>query len=152
MGRPDQGMMPSCALFKALRTSADYQSQQNGGRVLINDKQADMLIGDCARKDQPPGSYSWKFIETSVRNGVLHDKEDFLIGGVPAASRPAGSSQPQKKTRTAFTEKDDQILAAFVAAKVKEGFAAKGNQLYQALASKVCGPEIHLIVDRVPHC
>ena len=43
------------------------------------EKQADLIIADHARKDTPPGSISWKFIEQSVAKGVLEDIEDHPV-------------------------------------------------------------------------
>lgn len=112
-------------------------SQSNGGEVVKLEKQADMLIADHARKDVPAGSYSWKFVLQSIQNGRLEDKELHLIGRPAGAARTAGSAQPTKGTRRAFTVEDDEILAAWVLQRKKVGDYLKGNAMYQALEEKV---------------
>jgi hypothetical protein len=94
------------------------------------EKNADLLIADHARTDVPPGSYSWKFIEDSVKSAVLQEKENYVIGRPLNVPRVTGSSEPAKKTRTKFTEQDDDVLARWVA-KHHEG--AGGNKIYQDL-------------------
>lgn len=100
------------------------------------DKQADFLIADHAKKDVPSGSYSWKWIEESVKNGKLADKEDYSIKVPRTESRPGGS-MPQKGTRNAFTKQDDLLLAQFVTRHEKQGTAVSGNVIYKQLESKV---------------
>lgn len=101
------------------------------------DKQADYLIADHARKDVPAGSYSWKWIEDSVKGGRLMDKENYSISPPGSNSRPRGSTQ-QKGSRNAFTKEDDMILMTFVTKHEREGTATSGNVIYKQLESKVC--------------
>jgi hypothetical protein len=98
------------------------------------EKDATYMIADHVRKDAPTGSYSWKFITESVRNGILQLPDRYRIGWTPDMQRPAGSSRPTKRTRTDFTAEDDAALAAHVLS-----FAADrtGNKLYQEFEAMV---------------
>lgn len=100
------------------------------------DKHADFLIADHAKRDVPAGSYSWKWIEETVKRGRLMEREDYLIGAPGHESRPAGSV-PQKSTRNAFTKQDDLLLAQFVTKYERQGIAVSGNVIYKRLEAKV---------------
>jgi hypothetical protein len=97
------------------------------------EKLADIMIADHARKDAMPGSYSWTWIEKSVKNGKLEDLEAHRAGPVAGISRPVGSSQPTRNTRTPFTAADDRALALWVTNAEKQGLSTKGNDIYQQL-------------------
>lgn len=101
------------------------------------EKQADMLIADHVKRNgaaPPPGSYSWKWIDYSVKNGFLQPRDDYRIEGVPAA----GASAPTKgKQRVKFTKEDDDILANFVLNQERQGNPTKGNVIFEALYKKV---------------
>lgn len=92
------------------------------------EKQADMLIADHKRKDVPAGSYSWKFIEDSVKNGIIQIKDRYRIGPDPDLPRPAGANHGAKTTRTPFTKDDDANLAKWV---LSQGSQHQGNAIYQ---------------------
>ncbi|KAM0201280.1 hypothetical protein ACHAPA_002454 [Fusarium lateritium] len=102
--------------------------RQNGGTVVPLEKHADMLIADHVRKDVPPGSYSWQFIEDSVKNGIIQLKDRYLIGRHPDESRPVGSGQPSKSTRTPFSAEDDAKLAKWA---LEHPTEQKGNKIWQ---------------------
>lgn len=102
------------------------------------EKQADMLIADHARKDAPPDSYSWRFLDNSIKNGQLEEKDDHLIGRPVGSSRPVASGAPAKGTRTKFTPEDDTLLAKWVLDYERKGYQTKGNMIYQDLEAKVC--------------
>ncbi|KAL2274363.1 hypothetical protein FJTKL_03280 [Diaporthe vaccinii] len=110
--------------------------QGNGGEVVKLEKQADMLIADHIKKNgaaPPADSYSWQWIEYSVKNGFLQPKDDYRIEGVPAA----GASAPAKgKQRVKFTKEDDEILARFVLNHERQGHATKGNVIFEDLYKK----------------
>lgn len=97
------------------------------------EKQADMLIADHARakKDAPHGSYSWQFIDDSVKNGIIQLKDRYLIGPPPNAPRPVGSGQPTKSTRTPFTREDDARIARWV---LQHPTDQKGNEIWKEYA------------------
>ncbi|KAK4695772.1 hypothetical protein P7C71_g2030, partial [Lecanoromycetidae sp. Uapishka_2] len=90
---------------------AKFVNDVNGGEVVPLEKQADVIIVDHVRKELPPGSHSYQFIEKSVRNGVLEDLNDHKAGPPPGQTRSIGSIiQPPKGTRQKFTLEDDRIL------------------------------------------
>lgn len=100
------------------------------------------MIADHARRGAgapPPGSYSWKWIENSVNNGALEDKDAYLIGRSVDSSRQAGAAEPAKSSRTPFTEKDDLILTKWILNKgTSSGMnATQGNAIYQELERRV---------------
>lgn len=112
----------------------------NGGQVVQLEKNADMLIADHIKKggiSAPDGSYSWQWIDFSVKNGHLQDKEDYLIR---AEARTVGSSQPVKGRRTAFNANDDFILTRWVMANERNGsIASSGNEIYKEFEKKASG-------------
>jgi hypothetical protein len=103
------------------------------------EKNADYLIVDHVKKEVPAGSYSWRWIEESVRTGRLLDPEDFSVGRPAQELRPVGTAQ-QKSTRTPFTEEDDLILSRFVTRHELSGEATSGNRIYRELEVKVRRP------------
>ena len=101
------------------------------------EKQADIVIADHARKDIPPGSISWKFIERSVANGELEDIEKHRAGPPAGTIREVGSAQPARKGRTPFTPEDDRILMEWCIKAERAGLSLKGNDLYKQLEAVV---------------
>ncbi|KAH7410667.1 hypothetical protein BKA64DRAFT_359350 [Cadophora sp. MPI-SDFR-AT-0126] len=112
------------------------QLESNGGTVVQLEINADMIIVDHARKDCPPGSISWTWIEYSLRNGILEDIEGHRAGPAQAQVREVGSTQPTKKTRTKFSPEDDRILMEWVTRAERKGSSILGNIIYQQLAQK----------------
>ncbi|KAG5663300.1 hypothetical protein KAF25_001236 [Fusarium avenaceum] len=102
--------------------------RQNGGTVVPLEKQADMLIADYVRKDVPPGSYSWQFIEDSINNGIIQLKDRYLIGRHPDEPRPVGSGQLSRSTRTKFSAEDDANIAKWA---LEHPTEQKGNRIWQ---------------------
>jgi hypothetical protein len=96
------------------------------------------LIADHARKDAPPGSISWTYIDKSVKNGRLEDPEDHPAGPPTSSFRPVSSARPIKGTRKPFTVEDDRQLAAWVTRAERKGLYTSGNEIYQQLEAKVC--------------
>ncbi|KAF7888791.1 hypothetical protein EAF00_009091 [Botryotinia globosa] len=109
--------------------------RSNGGEVEKIEKNAEIIIADGARKDAPPGSISWKFIEESAKAGKLVDMEDYRCGASERASEQA-YAQPTKSTRTPFTAEDDRILTQWVLEGERLGRFIKGNELYIELAAR----------------
>jgi telomeric repeat-binding factor 2-interacting protein 1 len=103
------------------------------------ERDADYIISDPARKDAPAGSYSWKFIEDSLKKGVAQDVEQYLAGPPAGSVRSVGSRIPGKTTRTPFTPSDDLVLYKWVTDAVKKGMATKGNEIYEQLEMIVRG-------------
>lgn len=83
------------------------------------------------------GSTSWTFIERSIRNGKLEDIDDHRAGPIAQNTRPVGSKQATKSTRTPFTAEDDRILMDWVVKAERKGLAIKGNEVYEQLEKKV---------------
>ncbi|KAM4063078.1 rap1 myb domain-containing protein [Hirsutella rhossiliensis] len=86
----------------------------NGGVIKPLEKDADMLIADCARKDAPADSYSWKFITDSIAKGIIQLEDRYCIGVNRSEPRPARPGRSTKSTRTPFTLADDVSLARWV--------------------------------------
>jgi hypothetical protein len=105
--------------------------QANGGTVVPLENRADILIADHAKpKFAPPGSYSWKFIEDSVKNGFIQIKDRYLIGLDPDVPRPAGGGGGGlRTTRTPFTDADDAVVAKWVLSRSNR----TGNKIFQDL-------------------
>ncbi|KAI0120835.1 TRF2-interacting telomeric protein/Rap1 C terminal domain-containing protein [Hypoxylon sp. NC0597] len=143
--RPQNGIFKGMKFWVAhripMRLNWIQAIQNNGGQVVPIEEKADYLIADHARKDCPPGSYSWKLIEDSVNAGVLQTLDDYLCGSAPrqsgaSESEPAGSAKPQKGTRRRFTAEDDLILTEWVIRKERKGEATLGNDIYKELEAK----------------
>jgi hypothetical protein len=88
------------------------------------------MIADHARKDAPHGSYSWRFIDESIKLGRLANQESHQI-------RPPVRDPVAKATRKSFTPEDDQILMEFVLGKEALGEALAGQKIYYELAEQV---------------
>ena len=110
--------------------------QQNGGEIVLLDKNADFIIADHARQDNPPGSTSWKWIEDSVKKGELQDPDDYSAGPKERVVRAVGSSHPVRTGRTPFTAEDDRLLMEWVTDAELKGASLKGNELYKQLEAQ----------------
>ncbi|KAF7943989.1 hypothetical protein EAE96_010401 [Botrytis aclada] len=106
--------------------------RSNGGEVEKLEKNAEIIIADHKRKDAPPGSISWKFIEDSAKAGKLVGVEEYRCGGAPERA----FAQPAKSTRTPFTAEDNRILTQWVLEGEHLGRSTKGNELYIELAER----------------
>jgi TRF2-interacting telomeric protein/Rap1 - C terminal domain/Rap1 Myb domain len=116
------------------RTRFMEDVRANGGEVVPVEKQADICLFDHARKNPPPGMYSYRYVEYSIRKGQREDLEAHRIGGVESrAARPVGSvTMASKGSRNTFSEADDQFLWNWV--KPYEGLrGSAGNVIYQQL-------------------
>lgn len=108
--------------------------QANGGEVLPLENQADIKIVDHAKKEALPGTYSYTYIEKSIRNGTLENLEDHVVGPPVGTVRSIGSiSHPAKTQRTKFTEGDDRILWNWVHEYQQKGGRTDGNDIYKQL-------------------
>ncbi|KAJ9658857.1 hypothetical protein H2198_003427, partial [Neophaeococcomyces mojaviensis] len=113
--------------------------RRNGADIVPLEKQADMCLVDHARKVLPLGDgyFSYKFVEDSIRKGTLEDPEQHRVGIQSRAQRPVGSvTYAGKRTKTAFTEADDQILYNCVVPFRDAGGKWKGNAIYKQIEEK----------------
>lgn len=83
-------------------------------------------------------SYSYKYIEDSVRNKWLARLEDYRAG--PSPQRPVGATYiPSRGIKVIYSMEDDQLLWDYVQQfEGKTGVAISGNKIYQDLAARVC--------------
>ena len=106
----------------------------NGGEVVKLEKNADIIIADDARKEVVSGSYSYKWIDQSIKNGALEDLDDYLAGPQMGAPRAIGSmSRPMKNIRTPYTAEDDRVLFDWVQAQAQRGGSTSGNETFKQL-------------------
>ena len=85
-------------------------------------------------------SYSYTFIDDSLRHGTLEDLADHSVGPNKGTVRTVGSiAQPTKNTRKKFTAADDRMLWDWVMTNPQKGGGTDGNEIYKQLEVKV-GP------------
>ncbi|KAJ9607229.1 hypothetical protein H2200_008301 [Cladophialophora chaetospira] len=109
-------------------------AERNGAVVVDMDVDADVRLVDHAKKTNAPGTYSYKYVEASIRNGVLEDLASHAIGAPSRVSRPVGSIVTAPKPgRTPFTPEEDQLLWNWVKPFMDKGGAWKGNEIYKQL-------------------
>lgn len=107
--------------------------QANGGRVVKLEKQANYIICDHLRKDIPAGGYSYKLIETALKDGRFPEPSTYATAAKTGPAREVGSATATKSTRTPFTPEDDQVLWDWVKRAEAAGGSAKGNEIYKEL-------------------
>ncbi|KAL8812233.1 MAG: hypothetical protein Q9200_001174 [Gallowayella weberi] len=111
--------------------------EANGGQTTLLEKEADIKIVDHTRKEQLPGTYSYKYIEDSVRSGALQDLDRYLAGPPIGTIRTVGSTiQPAKAGRTQYTTEDDRALVNWVVGVEQRGGATNGNEIYKQLEAQ----------------
>ncbi|KAL8800103.1 MAG: hypothetical protein Q9182_005415 [Xanthomendoza sp. 2 TL-2023] len=111
--------------------------EANGGLITPLEKEAAIKIVDHARKEQLPGTYSYKYIEDSVRNGALQDLDQYVVGPPIGTIRTVGSIvQPAKSGRTKFSTEDDQALVNWVIGVEQRGGSTNGNEIYKQLEAQ----------------
>lgn len=108
--------------------------QANGGVVVPLEKQADLLICDHARPNNPVGGTSWKYIEECIKAGELLDAFAFACGPASGTVRDVGSTVTAARgTRVPYTAEDDRILTEWVTRCVQGGGDERGNLIYKDL-------------------
>ncbi|KAE8351635.1 TRF2-interacting telomeric protein/Rap1 C terminal domain-containing protein [Aspergillus coremiiformis] len=110
--------------------------QQYGGIIRLYEKDADIKLVDHAKKNLPPDTYSYRYVEWSVRNGKLEDLEKHRAG--PSAARPVGATHiPTRRHRLPYTLEDDQYLwDQMVPYEEDPNASIHGNKIYQKLAAQ----------------
>ena len=120
------------------RSAFINQIRLNGGQVVALEKQADYVVGDHVRRDSPPGSISYTFIEQSIRDGKLAKPEDHLAGTVERVVREAGSAaRPARRRKVPFTAEDDRVLYRWVKECQAKGGRVLGNAIFIQLEEVV---------------
>ncbi|KAF2825368.1 hypothetical protein CC86DRAFT_371062 [Ophiobolus disseminans] len=111
--------------------------QANGGEIVKLEKQADYMIADHIRKDCPPGSISYEFVDKSIKEGRLRDPQDHRAGPqLGEAREPGAINRPVKGGRAPYTADEDIILYIWVRDCVANGGSASGNEIYKQLEAK----------------
>ncbi|RHZ62131.1 putative transcription factor Rap1 [Aspergillus thermomutatus] len=110
--------------------------ETNGGTVRLQEKDADIKLVDHTRKNLPSDTYSFKFVEDSVRRGELADLEAYRAG--PSAPRPVGATHIATRAhKVAYSLQDDQLLWDWLQPYEKDPRAPiSGNLIYKQLAEQ----------------
>ncbi|KAJ5773169.1 hypothetical protein N7457_008065 [Penicillium paradoxum] len=111
--------------------------KEYGGTVVLMEKDADVKLVDHTRRDLPDDTFSYQYVERSIKNGQLEDLEAHRVG--PSAPRPMGASNiPTKSTRSFFTLQEDQLVFDWIEHFGREpGAPVQGNRFYQDLSELV---------------
>ena len=73
-----------------------------------------------------------------MRNGILEDLEDHIVGPPEGTIRSVGSiTQPPKGTRNKYTQEDDRIVWDWVNTNPHNVGVTYGNEIYKQLEAKV---------------
>ncbi|KAF7719661.1 Uncharacterized protein PECH_004160 [Penicillium ucsense] len=112
--------------------------EQNGGTVVLLEKDADTILVDHLKKSQthPANALSYQFVERSVRNGKLEDPELHKVG--PSPARPLGASNiPTKSTKRSYSLEDDRIVFDWLyPLEQTPGAPTHGTSIYKLLAER----------------
>ncbi|EXJ89545.1 hypothetical protein A1O3_02612 [Capronia epimyces CBS 606.96] len=109
-------------------------AKQYGATVVGLDKQADIKLVDHAKKNNAPGTHSYKYVEFSIRKGRLESLADHAVGVATSAARPVGSTVTAPRTgRMHFTSDEDQFLWNWVKPFESRGGPSKGNEIYKQI-------------------
>ncbi|KAL1966968.1 hypothetical protein VTN77DRAFT_3712 [Rasamsonia byssochlamydoides] len=108
--------------------------QMNGGIVVLQEKDADIKLVDHTKREIPLNTYSYQYVEKSIRNGRLENLEDHRAG---KTTRPVGAyGIPSRSRRVPFSLEDDQIVWDWMQPYEVSGAAVSGNVIYEQLAEK----------------
>ncbi|KAH8707523.1 hypothetical protein GQ44DRAFT_691327 [Phaeosphaeriaceae sp. PMI808] len=119
------------------RTRLIDDIKANGGEIVLLEKKADYMIADHLRRECPPGSISYQFVEKSIEDGQIRDPEQHLAGPPLGEAREPGSiSRPAKGGRALYTAEEDRILYKWVRDHEAGGGRAGGNEIYKQLEAK----------------
>lgn len=115
-----------------------HNAELNGAQIVPLEQSADVKLVDHARKNQAPGTHSYRYVELSIRNGQLEDLDAHRVSSVSRVDRPVGSViTASKGGKTKFTEEDDQLLWDLVAPFKEKGGAWRGNDIYKQV-ERIC--------------
>ena len=140
-GTPNGSLFAGKKLFLTQKTPSRSHFidliRANGGEVVKLEKSADIIIADDARKEVVPGSYSYKWIDNSIKNGALEDLDDYLAGPPVGIPRAMGSTiRPAKNSRNFYSAEDDRILLEWVQVHGQKGASMAGNETYKKLEAQ----------------
>lgn len=110
---------------------------KHGGTVTIHENEAGMRIHDHLRPSAPVGTYSYTFIDQSIKDGVLADKEQHHAGQAPDVVRQPGDvTQPTRKGKVPYTKEEDCLLYDWLTKHLRSGGTDGGNAIYQEIANQ----------------
>lgn len=106
-----------------------------GATVVDLDKQADVRLVDHAKKNNAPGTHSYRYVERSIRKGRLENLSDHAVGVPRRVGRPVGSTTtaPRLGTRMPYTPEEDQFLWNWMKPFEARGGQWKGNEIYKQI-------------------
>ncbi|OAP65193.1 hypothetical protein AYL99_01165 [Fonsecaea erecta] len=117
-----------------LRDDMMKNARCNGAVIVDRDTDADVRLVDHLRKNNAPGTYSYRYVELSLRKGQLENLADHAVGAPSRVSRPVGSTvTAPRAARIPFTPEDDQFLWDWMKPFVDRGGAWKGNEIYKQI-------------------
>ncbi|RAL16376.1 putative transcription factor Rap1 [Aspergillus homomorphus CBS 101889] len=110
--------------------------ERYGGSIRLFEKDADIKLVDHKRRNLPADTYSFRFVEDSIRQGRMQSLEAYRAG--PSEARPVGASYiPTRSHKVPYTIADDQLLWDWVQKYERDPDASiSGNKIYQELAAK----------------
>ncbi|KAK6442473.1 hypothetical protein LTR95_001305 [Oleoguttula sp. CCFEE 5521] len=126
-------------ILQRVPSRSHYVSQikANGGHIVALETAADYRVADHIRRDSPPGSVSYTFLDAAIAAGALPDPADHQAGPASGAVRAVGDTGvPGKATRTKFTHADDVFLWEWVMGAKRKGGSEKGLEIYKQLEAK----------------
>ncbi|KAI2628243.1 hypothetical protein GGS21DRAFT_528392 [Xylaria nigripes] len=109
--------------------------KENGGTIVLKERDADMLICDPG-KDPVPDAYSYRLIDDAIKEGSLDSKEDYLCSAPATQAGPSRPATKTKHTRNKFVEEDDRLLTKFVIEKERLGQPTSGNGIFIEFAKQ----------------
>ena len=109
-------------------------ARKKGAVIVDRETDADVILVDHARKNNAPGTYSYQYVESSIRRDSLENLAAHAVGAATRLSRPVGSTVTAPKSgRTPYTPADDQFLWDWVKPYAAKGGTWKGNEIYKQL-------------------
>ncbi|KAL4895213.1 TRF2-interacting telomeric protein/Rap1 C terminal domain-containing protein [Aspergillus ambiguus] len=110
--------------------------QNNGGIIKLQEKDADVKLVDHTMRNLPADSYSYRYVENSVRLGKLQPLELYIAG--PSPVRPVGATNiPTRGHKIQYTLADDQALWDWMEPLERNpNTQIQGNRPYQIFAAQ----------------
>ncbi|EHY58206.1 hypothetical protein HRR83_004934 [Exophiala dermatitidis] len=103
-----------------------------GATVVDLDKHADIKLVDHAKKNNAPGTHSYRYVELSIRKGRLENLADHAVGASTRAGRAVGSTVTAPRSiRVNYTPEDDQFLWNWLKPFEDSGGPVSGTEIYR---------------------